>query len=126
MSPAPVALELGQIAVVVSDVARAKRFYVEQLGLAPLFDASPHLSFVRVGSVRLMLTVAEGAGEVGRNSILYFKTAGLDDAYRRLGEQGVTVDSPPQKIAKLADHELWIGFVRDPDGNLVGLMEERR
>jgi hypothetical protein len=27
--------------------------------------------------------------------------------------------------ARMPDHELWIGFLRDPDGNLVGLMEER-
>jgi hypothetical protein len=26
----------------------------------------------------------------------------------------------------MPDHELWIGFVRDPDDNLVGLMEEKR
>ena len=26
----------------------------------------------------------------------------------------------------MPDHELWIGFLRDPDGNLVGLLEEKR
>jgi hypothetical protein len=25
----------------------------------------------------------------------------------------------------MEDHELWIGFIRDPDNNLVGLMEEK-
>ena len=28
--------------------------------------------------------------------------------------------------ARMPDHELWTGFLRDPDGNLVGLMEEKR
>ncbi len=32
----------------------------------------------------------------------------------------------PQLAARMPDHELWIGFVRDPDGNLIGLMEEKR
>ena len=32
----------------------------------------------------------------------------------------------PQLAAKLPDHDLWISFVRDPDGNLIGLMEEKR
>ena len=32
----------------------------------------------------------------------------------------------PQLAAKMHDHELWIGFLRDPDGNLLALMEERR
>lgn len=27
--------------------------------------------------------------------------------------------------AKMADHDLWIGFLLDPDGNLIGLMEEK-
>jgi len=26
----------------------------------------------------------------------------------------------------MPDHELWTAFLRDPDGNLVGLMEEVR
>lgn len=38
--------------------------------------------------------------------------------------------SPAPNLAFLAagmpDHELWIAFLRDPDGNLVGLMEEKR
>ena len=117
---------IGQIAVVVSDVAKAKQFYVDLLGLKPLFDAGPNLSFVAAGEVRLMLTIPQGAGEAGKNSILYFKTADLDAYFRALVERGATTERAPQLTARLPDHELWIGFVRDPDGNLVGLMEERR
>jgi hypothetical protein len=32
----------------------------------------------------------------------------------------------PQLAAQMPDHALWISFVKDPDGNLVGLMEEKR
>ncbi len=32
----------------------------------------------------------------------------------------------PQLAANMPDHELWTGFLRDPGGNLVGLMEEKR
>jgi len=32
---------------------------------------------------------------------------------------------PPAMAAKMPDHTLWIGFLRDPDNNLVGLMEEK-
>jgi len=28
--------------------------------------------------------------------------------------------------ATMPDYALWIGFLRDPDGNLVGLMEDKR
>jgi catechol 2,3-dioxygenase-like lactoylglutathione lyase family enzyme len=42
----PVVGEIGQIAITVSDVARAKAFYGDVLGLRFLFDAGPNLSFL--------------------------------------------------------------------------------
>jgi hypothetical protein len=30
-----------------------------------------------------------------------------------------------EKTRQTPDHELWIGLLRDPDGNLVGLLEEQ-
>ena len=122
----PAIQDIGQIAITVEDVAVAKKFYTEVLGLRSLFDAGPNLSFVAVGSVRLMLTVPQGAGEAGKNSIIYFRITGLADFYRGAIERGALAEREPQLSARLPDHELWIGFVRDPDGNLVGLMEERR
>jgi methylmalonyl-CoA/ethylmalonyl-CoA epimerase len=35
------------------------------------------------------------------------------------------VDSP-HLVAKMPDHELWMCFLKDPDENVLGLMEERR
>lgn len=117
---------IGQIAVVVADVTVAKRFYTEILGLKFLFDAGPNLAFVAAGDIRLMLTTPQGAGEVGKNSVLYFRTSALDSLYTQAVERGAKPERAPQLAAKMPDHELWIGFVRDPDGNLVGMMEERR
>jgi hypothetical protein len=31
-----------------------------------------------------------------------------------------------QLAARMPYHALWTGFVRDPDGNLIGLMEEKQ
>jgi methylmalonyl-CoA/ethylmalonyl-CoA epimerase len=124
-NPSPV-FEIGQIALTVSDVTKAKHFYVDVLGLKPLFDAGPQRSFVAAGSVRIMLTVPQGAGETGKNSILYFKTPSLDAAYEAVTAAGAKPERAPRLTARMPDHELWIAFVRDPDGNLVGLMEERR
>src|SRR4030095_278711 len=118
--------EIGQIAITVSDVAKAKQFYHGNLGLKILFDAGPNLAFLAAGSVRIMLTTPQGAGEVGKNSILYFKASGLDSIYEDLVARGAEGEHGPQLTARLADHELWLAFVRDPDGNVVGLMEERR
>lgn len=118
--------DLGQVALAVRDVAAAKRFYSGVLGLQPLFDAGPALSFLGAGAVRLMLTVPDGAGEAGRNSVLYFRIAGLEEYYRRVVAAGARAERVPQLAVRMPDHELWLAFVRDPEGNLVGLMEEKR
>jgi len=42
-----------------------------------------------------------------------------------LVSRGARNERHSQLAAKMPDHELWIGFLRDTDGNLVGLMEEK-
>lgn len=64
--------------------------------------------------------------QLSPRSILYFKVTDILAAHAALVEKGAANERAPQLTAKLPDHELWIGFVRDPDGNLVGLMEEKR
>jgi len=114
------------VAITVSDVSQAKQFYQNVLGLRFLFDAGPNLAFLAIGSVRIMLTTPQGHGEVGKNSVLYFKALAIESAYATAVDRGAKSERAPQLAAKLPDHELWIAFIRDPDGNLVGLMEERR
>ena len=118
--------EIGQIAITVSDVETALGFYRDILGLTFLFSPAPTLAFLAAGNVRIMLSTPQGAGAVGANSTLYFKVLDLQASYATILARGATAERAPQMAAKLADHELWIGFVRDPDGNLVGLMEEKR
>ena len=126
-TPLPHAVsDIGQIALTVSDVAKATAFYRDVLGLKFLFGAGPNLAFLAAGSVRVMLTTPQGHGEVGKNSVLYFKTTDLAATHAAIVGRGAANEHAPQLIAKLPDHELWMGFVRDPDGNLVGLMEEKR
>lgn len=118
--------EIGQIAVTVSDVSAALGFYRDVLGLTFLFRPGPNLAFLMAGSVRIMLTTPQGAGSVGHNSILYFKATDIETAHAAFVAGGATNERAPQLAAKMPDHELWIGFLRDPDGNIVGLMEEKR
>ena len=118
--------DIGQIALVVSDVAKATGFYRDVLGLKFLFPAGPNLAFLAAGGVRLMLSTPQGHGEAGKNSILYFKVTDIVGTHAAILARGATNERAPQLTAKMPDHELWIGFVRDPDGNLVGLMEEKR
>jgi predicted enzyme related to lactoylglutathione lyase len=118
--------EIQQIAITVSDVATAMPFYRDVLGLTFLFSPSPNLAFLAAGSVRIMLSTPQGAGTVGHNSILYFKVNDIAATHAEIVGRGATNERPPQLAAKMPDHELWTSFLRDPDGNLIGLMEEKR
>lgn len=117
---------IGQIAITVSDVNEALTFYRDALGLEFLFSAGPDLAFLDAGGVRIMLSTPQGAGTVGGNSILYFKVADIEAVHSAVIARGARNERDPQLAAKMPDHELWTGFFRDPDGNLVGLMEEKR
>ncbi|MBC3881050.1 VOC family protein [Undibacterium sp. LX40W] len=119
-------LEIGQIAIAVNDIDKARAFYRDVLGLPFLFDAPPAMSFLMCGSVRLMLTTLQGDPADHRTSSIYYKVADLSHADQQLHKAGIAWERPPALVAKMADHDLWMGFVRDPDHNLIGLMEERR
>ena len=73
-----------------------------------------------------MLTTPQGAGAVGANSILYFRVRDIVAAHESLVANGAANERAPELAAKMPDHDLWTGFLRDPDGNLIGLMEEKR
>jgi len=118
--------KIGQLAITVSDVQKALEFYRDILGLEFLFSPSENLAFLKCGETRLMLSTPQGAGEIGKNSIPYFSAENVEQVYEQAVRSGATMERAPQLAAKMPDHELWIGFLKDPDENLIGLMEEKR
>lgn len=125
--PTPIKLSaIRQISITVSQVETALAFYQGILGLELLFQAGPNLAFLDAAGVRIMLTTPQGAGAVGSNSILYFGVSDIVSVHAELVRRGALNERDPALAARMPDHELWIGFLRDPDGNLIGLMEERR
>jgi methylmalonyl-CoA/ethylmalonyl-CoA epimerase len=117
---------IGQIAIPVADLDRAVRFYGEILGLRLLFRAPPSLAFFDCGGVRLMLSPPEGEAAPRQAGVVYYVVEDLDAAYRSLAARGITFLDPPHCVARLPDHELWMTFCRDSEGNLLGLMSEVR
>ena len=72
-----------------------------------------------------MLSLPEGPDTPSKASILYYKIADLPRAYAMLQEQGVKTIQEPHLTAKMEDHELWMAFIEDTEGNLLGLMSEQ-
>jgi methylmalonyl-CoA/ethylmalonyl-CoA epimerase len=118
--------QIGQIAVPVSDLERAIAFYRDILGMQFLFQAPPGLGFFNCGGVRLMLDAPAKAQSENYSSIIYYRVLDLQAAFEALSNRGVAFEADPHLIAKLPDHELWMAFFRDPDGNLLALMSEVR
>ena len=115
---------IGQIAIAVSDIEKATAFYRDTLGLQHLFDAPPGLAFFDCGGIRIMLTIQNGADADHHSSVIYYKVADLAAATADLKDKQVSFDQEPQLVAKIPDHDLWMGFLRDPDQNLIGIMAE--
>ncbi len=120
----PLLKQIGQIAINVHDPERAVAFYRDQLGLRLLFQAPPALSFFDCGGVRLMLARAEAPEFDHPSSVLYFRVQDIRAAHEALTARGVAFRDAPHKIADMPDHELWMTFFHDGEGNTHALMAE--
>ena len=81
--------KIGQIAVAVTDVPRAIRFYCDVLSLEFLFEASPNLAFVRCGDIRLMLTTLQGEVSDHHTSVIYYQVKDIEATTLTLKSRGV-------------------------------------
>lgn len=128
MSPKP-ALQgpifgIGQVAITVKQLDRAVAFYRDVLGLPFLFE-SGSMAFFDCGGMRLMLGPAENP-DATWSSIIYYQTKNIQGSAELLAVRGVRFESQPRMIAKMPDHQLWMAFFRDSEGNLAALMSEVR
>ena len=116
---------IGQISMNAKDVDRATAFYKDTLQLPHLFRFGD-LSFFDCDGIRLMVGKAEKPEHDHPGSVLYFKVPDIEAAHRELAERGVRFEGEPHLIARMPDHELWMAFFHDSEGNLLALMSEVR
>jgi methylmalonyl-CoA/ethylmalonyl-CoA epimerase len=119
-------ITIGQVAMNATDIPRAVAFYRDALGMRLLFEAPPKMAFFDCGTVRLMLSLPETAEYDHPGSVLYFRVDDIDQAYAQLKERGVMFRDQPHLIARMPDHELWMTFFKDSEGNTLALMAEKR
>jgi len=117
---------LVQVAQRATDLDRASAFYADLLGIAPTarFDP-PGLLFFDLDGVRLLLDAN------APSSLLYLRVDDVAATVERLRAQGVAIESEPHVIFSHEDDTLgpsgtdeWQAFVRDSEGNLVGLVAQ--
>jgi methylmalonyl-CoA/ethylmalonyl-CoA epimerase len=117
-------MELVQVAQHAEDLDRAAAFYADLLGHVPTarFDP-PGLLFFDLEGTRLLL-------EAGAPSaLLYLRVASVRDAVARLRARGTPIEAEPHVIFTHDDDTLgpagsdeWHAFLRDSEGNLLGLV----
>ena len=109
--------ELQVVFVPVSDVDRAKAFYVDQAGFNPDHDqtVSPELRFIQLTPPGSACSIAFGDGlvnaEPGSIGSLMLVVDDIEQAHAELSGRGVGVSD--------IDDQAWGRFVyfQDPDGN---------
>ncbi len=116
-----------QVAQHADDLARATAFYTQLLGGGPVavFDP-PGLVFFELGGMRLLLM--RGAPP----ALHYYLVEDIAGVVERMRAAGVTVEAEPHVIFVHSDGRLGPAgteevqaFLRDSEGNLVGLVEHR-
>ncbi len=110
---------VASVAVVVSDVARAKRWYTEALGLELLTDGGHWITVGRRGrgGALHLCHPEDGSLEPGTSGILLLVDGDLSARCEELRAKGVDFTGP------LTEHPWgWDATVRDPDGNELLLM----
>lgn len=113
---------IGQVSRQVKDIAAARTFYGETLGLPHLYSFGD-LTFFDCGGVRLFLSQTETAGD--GESILYFRVADIRLVHIALASQGVEFVDAPHMIHRHADGtEEWMTFFKDNEGRMLALMEQ--
>jgi catechol 2,3-dioxygenase-like lactoylglutathione lyase family enzyme len=120
-------MQLVQIAQRAEDLVRAAAWYERLLGSAPTATYDPPgLVFFDLDGVRLLLD------RVAPSALHYLRVDDVDATVERLRADGVEVESEPHVIFGHDDATLgpagtdeWMAFVRDSEGNLVGLVEHR-
>jgi methylmalonyl-CoA/ethylmalonyl-CoA epimerase len=124
-------MRLTQVALHADDLDRATAFYTRLLGVEPTarFDP-PGLVFFDLDGVRLLLDRASEAAPQVQSTLVYLELPGMRGRLEELRAEGVPIETEPHVIFSHEDGTLgpagtdeWQAFVRDSEGNLIGLVE---
>jgi predicted enzyme related to lactoylglutathione lyase len=103
----------------VKELDKAKAWYSNVLGLQPYFDQPFYVGF-NVGGFELGLVPAQDAKpNRAPAGIAYWGVADAQAAYKRLVELGASGLEPIRDVGE----EILIGAVRDPFGNVLGVIQ---
>jgi predicted enzyme related to lactoylglutathione lyase len=103
----------------VSDLAKAKPVYAALLGVAPQAEADYYVGFEAAGQ---HIGLLPGGGPQGMTSpVTYWQVPDIEAKLAEVTAAGATVNEPAREVGGGRR----VATVTDPDGNVLGLLEDR-
>ena len=109
-------MNLNQVTVASTDVARAIEFY-SKLGLKLIVQSLPKYARFECPEGQSTFSVHNVEQVVPSQTVVYFECAHLDETVERLQQLGISFTSPPRD-------QSWLwreARLQDPDGNAICL-----
>ena len=114
-------VRLDHLAIFVSDAGRSREWYTANIGLKVEFEVPERKTVALQDDGDLTLFVGQlAAGVVAPSCVLTFQVDDVEAKHRELVAKGVRFEHAPQRLSWGYGAEL-----RDPDGYLVCLWDER-
>jgi len=109
------------------DLARARRFYEDVLGFVARTETPAGIIYPAADGTYFILTRSSGTAS-GSHTQMGFEVTNLEAEVAELRSRGATFESyeTPRTVDGIAD--VGVGraaWLRDPDGNLIGMIEFR-
>ena len=103
----------------VSDLATAKAVYTALLGVPPQTDGSSYVGYEAAGQ---HIGLVPGGGPQGMTSpVAYWHVADIEAKLAEVTAAGATVREPAHDVGG----GRLVATVTDPDGNVLGLLQDR-
>jgi predicted enzyme related to lactoylglutathione lyase len=103
----------------VSDLAKAKEVYAALLGMPPQHDSSYYVGFDAAGQ---HIGLVPGGGPQGMTSpVAYWHVPDIEAKLAEVTAAGATVNEPAHDVGG----GRLVATVTDPDGNVLGLLQDR-
>ena len=103
----------------VSDVAKAKPVYAALLGVPPTTDDSYYVGFEAAGQ---QIGLVAGGGSQGMTSpVAFWHVSDIEAKLAEVTAAGATVKEPAHDVGG----GRLVATVTDPDGNVLGLIQDR-
>ena len=103
----------------VSDLAKAKPVYEALLGKSPMADSDYYVGFEAEGQ---QIGLVPGGGQQGMTSpIAYWHVADIEAKLAEVTAAGATVKETPHDVGG----GRLVATFTDPDGNVLGLIQDR-